>query len=82
MDEVRTEMKFTREHVAEILAANQFGDLVGVRALVVEEVDSRGKDVRYHSGWFVAGTLGYVELNTDGGAYLAGAWRPAETYGM
>ncbi len=82
MPDIATPMTFTREHVETVLADNGFGTLVGIRALVVEEMDSSGREFWCHAGWFVAGTIGYVELDPHGSAYLAGVWRPVESYGF
>lgn len=74
---VRTPKSPTREALTEALAGAQAGDLVGLRALI-----DGAPDAPRFRGWFVAGTVGYVEIDADGFAYLAGVWRPAETYGM
>lgn len=74
---VRTPKSPTREALTEALTEAGAGELVGLRPVFTSAPDAPA----FHY-WFVAGTVGYVEIDVDGFAYLAGVWRPAETYGM
>jgi hypothetical protein len=67
----------TRGEIVSALREAGGGDLVGVRALI-----DGAPDMPVFRAWFVAGTVGYVEIDRDGRTYLAGVWRPEVTYGM
>ena len=67
----------TREIILRALRETGGGQLVGLRPII------SGAPINpVFLGWFVAGTVGYLEMGTDYDIYLAGVWRPEETYGM
>jgi hypothetical protein len=75
MGAVAVTVPFTSEDAQRWLRDNQLGDLVGLRAQVVNAPDNP-----VLMGFFIAGTVGYIETTPDGSPFLSGVWRPVEAW--